>query len=163
MMQRVDLGYRTDGVYLSGISFPRARYADGTRVNVALADVLTRLRANPAVKSVEVSDLPPLTGGGDQDMGASPVGVAPAPGRPTSIWYRLVTPGYFAAMQMKLVAGRGFTADDRSGAAPVGIINEEAARRFWPGENPVGRLMQGGDSQDKRPLTIVGVVASVHH
>ncbi len=163
LMQRVDLGYRSDGVYLTGINFPRARYADGTRANAALADLLTRLRTNPAVKSAEVSDIPPLSGGGDQDMGANPVGVPASPGRPKAIWYRSVTPGYFAAMHVKLVAGRGFTADDRAGAAPVAIVNEEAARRFWPGENPIGRLLAGGDAPDKRPLTIVGVVASVRH
>ena len=163
LMQRVDLGYRTDGVYLTGVAFPRARYADGNRANAALADVLTRLRANPAVKSAEVSDLPPLSGGGDQDMGASPVGVPAAPGRPKSIWYRSVTPGYFSAMHVRLVAGRGFTVDDRDGAAPVGIINDEAARRFWPGENPIGRLLEASDSPNKQPLTIVGVVASVRH
>ena len=163
LMQRVDLGYRGDGIYLAGVSFPRARYADGNRVNAALSDLLTRLRPNPAVSSAEVSDLPPLSGGGDQDMGVNPIGVPAAPGRPKSVWYRSVTPGYFAAMHMKLVAGRGFTADDRDGAAPVGIINEEAARRFWPGENPVGRLLQSGDTQNSQPLTIVGVVASVRH
>lgn len=163
LMQRVDLGYRSDGVYLTGVTFPRARYADGVRVNAALADMLARLRANPAVKSAETSDLPPLSGGGDQDMGANPVGMPAVPGRPTSIWFRSVTPGYFAVMRVKIVAGRGFTADDRAGAAPVGIVNEEAARRFWPGVNPIGRLLATSDAPDARALTIIGIAASVHH
>jgi putative ABC transport system permease protein len=66
-------------------------------------------------------------------------------------------------MHTMLVAGRGFTADDREGATPVGIINEEAAKRFWPGENPIGRQLMGGDAPGTQPITIVGVVASVHH
>jgi predicted permease len=115
------------------------------------------------VKSVEISDLPPLSGGGDQDMGAMPVGMPPVPGRPTSIWFRSVTPGYFAAMRVKIVAGRGFTADDRAGAAPVAIVNEEAARRFWPNVNPIGRLLATSDAPDARAMTIVGIAASVHH
>ena len=101
--------------------------------------------------------------GGDQDITAIPVGVTPAAGQPPSIWYRSVTLGYLSSMQMRLVAGRTFTADDRKGAPLVGIINEEAARKFWPGENPVGRVLASGRDADAPRITIVGVLASAHH
>src|SRR5437763_13235519 len=102
-MQRVDLGFRTDGVYLTGVAFRANRYPDAARLFTATDNLLTRLRANPAVQSAEATDLPPLNGGGDQDITAIPVGIAPPPGMPPSIWYRAVTPGYLQAMQMRLV------------------------------------------------------------
>jgi predicted permease len=162
LMQRVDLGFKTDGVYLTSVTFRAQRYPDGQRALATIEDLLARLRANPAVKSAEATDLPPLSGG-DQDITALPVGVAPLPGQPPSVWYRAVTVGYLPAMKIRLVAGRLLTADDRKGAPLVGVINEEAARRFWHGENPVGKVLAGGQDPSAPKITIVGVVASDHH
>jgi putative ABC transport system permease protein len=161
LMQRVDLGYRAGGVAFVGIGLPRVRYPDG-RALVTVEDLLGRLRANRAIRTVEVTDLPPLNPG-DQDVTAIPVGEPRRSDQPEAAWYRSVTPGYFAQMQMRLMAGRTFTPEDRAGAVEVGIINEEAARRFWPGKDPLGRVLaQGEDSTDAR-ITIVGVVASARH
>ena len=162
LMQRVDLGFKTQGVYLTGVTFRAQRYPDGQRALAAIEDVLTRLRGNPAIKSAEATDLPPLSGG-DQDISAIPVGSAPVQGQPPSIWYRSVTLGYFRALNIRLVAGRELTADDRKGAPLVGVINEEAARRFWPNQNPIGKVMAMGRASDAPRLTIVGVVRSGHH
>jgi putative ABC transport system permease protein len=74
-----------------------------------------------------------------------------------------VSVGYLGAMRMRLTAGRTFTAADREGVPNVGIINQEAARRFWRGENPIGRVLATGKEVDAPRITIVGVVASSHH
>jgi predicted permease len=161
-MQRVDLGFKVDSVYLSTVTFRAQRYPDGARALAVIQDVLTRLRSNPAIKSAEATDLPPLSGG-DQDIGAIPVGSTPAPGQPPSVWYRSVTPGYMKAMNIRLIAGRGITVDDRKGAPLVGVLNEEAARRFWPNDNPVGKMLSTGRSADAPRITIVGLAASGHH
>jgi predicted permease len=121
-----------------------------------------RLRANPAIRTAEVTDLPPLSGG-DQDITAIPLGSTPVAGQPPSIWYRSVSVGYLNAMGMKIIAGRGFTAEDRNGAPRVGIVNQQAANRFWPGENPIGRVLASGPEPDAPKITIVGIVASAHH
>ncbi|HEX6048744.1 MAG TPA: ABC transporter permease, partial [Gemmatimonadaceae bacterium] len=162
-MQRVDLGYRDRGVALVPLSFPAARYQEPTRFTAVTEDLLARLRANPAVRAVEVTDVPVLSGG-DQDVSVIPVGrPIPADG-PPAVWYRSVTNGYLSLMRMRLVGGRWFQPTDGKGAPPVAIVNEEAARRFWPGENPIGRVLAlGRDSPDAQRLTIVGVVASARH
>jgi putative ABC transport system permease protein len=162
VMQHVDIGYRADGLYLTTVRFPASRYPDGRRAMVAIEDLLTRLRANSAVRSAETTDVPPLTGG-DQDISAIPVGMPETPNQPPSIWYRSVSLGYLQTMRMRLVAGRAFTAADRDGVPNVGIINQEAARWFWRGENPVGRVLATGREADAPRITIVGVVASSHH
>jgi putative ABC transport system permease protein len=162
LMQRVDLGFKSQNVYVTGVTFRAQRYPDGQRALGAIEDMLTRLRANPAIKTAEATDLPPLSGG-DQDITAIPVGSAPVQGQPPSIWYRAVTLGYLRALNMRLVAGREFIADDRKGAPLVGVINEEAARRFWPNQNPIGKVLAAGRAADAPRLTVVGVVRSAHH
>lgn len=162
LMQRVDLGYRTGGVVYIGIGLPRARYPDGARALLTVEDVLARLKGHTAIRSVEVTDLPPLSAG-DQDVTAIPIGEPRRTDQPEAIWYRAVTPGYIPQMQMQLVAGRNFTPEDRAGSVEVGIINQEAARRFWPGKDPIGRVLAQGEDSTSPRITIIGVVASARH
>jgi len=162
LMQRLDLGYRSQGVALASVAFPRARYTEPSRAVGAIEAVLTRLRANPALRAVELTDLPPLNPG-DQDITAIALGEPKRPGIPESIWYRSVTPGYLTLMGMRLVAGRQLSPDDREGTPPVGIINAEAARLFWPDRDPVGRILATGEAESAPRITVVGVVASAHH
>jgi putative ABC transport system permease protein len=163
LMQRVDLGYRSSGLVFASVGLPRIRYPDGARALGAVEAVVARLRASPEIRSAEVSDLTPLTGGGDQDVTAIPVGESRRSDQPEAIWQRSVSPGYLQQMQMRLVAGRYFTPEDRDGSMPVGIINEEAARRFWPGKDPIGRVLAQGEDSTADRVTIVGVVASARH
>jgi predicted permease len=155
-LTRVDLGFRTDSVVTGSVLFAPARYPEPAKALAAIEDVLTRLRQSPAVSGAEASDQPPLLGGGDQDMDVTPVGEPLPGGKPFDIWYRQVTSGYTRLMGMRLVSGRTFTPEDRLGAVPVGIVNEEAARRMWPGKSPIGRQVRSGGQE----LTIVGVVAT---
>ena len=159
-MQRVDLGFRTEGIAFASLGFPAARYREPTRFSAATDDLLARLRANPAVRAVELTDLPPLTPN-DQDISVVPIG-RPVSDRTPAVWYRSVTPGYLPLMRMRLVAGRQFTSAEIQGAPQVGILNEEAGRQLWPGENPVGRALSLGGPNEP-PLTIIGVVASGRH
>ena len=159
-MQRTDLGYRESGVYFSSLAFPQARYKDQAQTLAAIEDLLTRLRANPAVKTAEATDVPPLAGGGDQDMTTVPVGSTPLPGQPSTMWYRSVSPGYLPAMHVRLVAGRWLSEADRVGPPRVALINEYSARRFWPNQNPVGREFVAGHRPDSPRITVVGIVAS---
>ena len=161
-MQQVELGYRDDGIVLTRLALPAARYQEPERFAATTGDLLTRLRANPAIRLVEATDVPPLRAG-DQDVSVVPEGrPLPADG-PPAVWYRSVTPGYHSLMRMRLVAGRYFESGDRKGAPLVGIVNEEAARRFWGSENPVGRTLALGTEPNADRLTIVGVVASARH
>ena len=160
-LQRVELGYRTRGVVFVPVGFPRVRYPDAPRTLTAIDDILSRTRANPAIRVAELTDLPPMNPG-DQDVTAIPVGEPERPGTPESIWYRRVTPGYLDAMHLKIVAGRGLTADDRSGAPRVGVINQEAARRFFPDKSPLGRVIALGRDSASPRVTIVGLLGTTY-
>jgi predicted permease len=162
-LQRVDMGFRTAELVQTGMAFPRVRYAEASRAVVAVEDLLDRLRAHPEVRRAEAADMLPLIGGGDQDMGVLAVGEAPPTGLPQAIWTRSVTSGYLSLMGMRIVEGRDFTPEDRAGSARVGIVNEEAARRFWHGKSPIGRILANGDDSTAYRMTIIGVVANARH
>ncbi len=155
-LQRVDLGFRTEGLATAAVVFPVGRYPENERASAAIEETLTRLRAQPGVVAAEAVDQLPLLTGGDQDVDVTPLGEPLPEGKPFAIWYRTVTAGYLRLMGMRLVDGRYFTLEDRSGGAPVGIVNEAAARRLWAGKSPIGRQITSGGQQ----LTIVGVVAT---
>jgi len=158
-LQRTDLGYRTSGLVTAGVLFPRTSYPQPADAVRRLDDLLARVRANPEIKAIELTDIVPLAGGGDQDMSAFPNG-APA-GNPTpSVWYRSVSPGYLRMMRVRLLAGRMFTDEDRADAPKVAILNEEAAKKLFPGVDAVGRLLTNGLDSTANRFTIVGVVAS---
>ena len=155
-MQQVDLGFRTKGLLTGAVAFPRARYPEPERAVTAIEDLIDRVRARPEIAGVAAVDQLPLLTGGDQDIEVTPVGEPLPGGKPFDIWYRSATPGYFRLMGMRLIAGREFTETDRVGARPVGVVNEEAARRMWPGKSPLDRELKRGGQQ----LTVVGVVAT---
>jgi len=73
-----------------------------------------------------------------------------------------MTPDYFQTMGIPVVAGRGFTSGDREGSPLVTVVNEAMVRRFWPGENPLGRRIRSTDAAgDSVWVTVVGVIADV--
>ncbi len=82
-----------------------------------------------------------------------------------TIWnanHRQISPDYFSAIGIALRAGRAFNAQDNEHGVPVAIINETMARKFWPGESPVGKRFKIGGMDDPTPwLTVVGIVADV--
>ena len=87
----------------------------------------------------------------------------PPPGtNPKGDW-QIATDGYLEAMGERLIRGRGISRDDRSDTQLVALINEEMARRYWSGQDPIGgRFKIGGDPT--RPfVTVVGIVGDVRH
>jgi predicted permease len=160
-LQQADLGYRTEGLVSTGMLLPRQKYPNGASANLAIEAVLDRARANPEIRAIEAVDQPPLTGGGDQDISVYPdAAPIPAGQRAPAIWYRTVTPDYMKLMEMRLVEGRLFAPEDRSGTLPVAIINQEAARRLFPDGRAVGRILATAEDSTADHLSVIGVVES---
>jgi len=90
------------------------------------------------------------------NSGIRPEGVDLAPGETVTTLYNAVTPGYFGLVGIPLLAGRDFQASDEADAPPVLVVNEAFGRRFWPGQDPVGKRVSWGD--DGPGAEIVGVV-----
>ena len=155
----VDVGFNVDGVDTLQIDTRIGGYlkdADGIRAIDQLAE---RLRATPGVTAVGASRMVPLQGG-RLGLGGlrAPGYVGPDSTDRVEADWDVVSAGYFDALQIPIVQGRAFGPPDREGAPLVAIVNETLAKRVWPGQNPIGRiLMQRSGPDSERPLQIVGV------
>jgi putative ABC transport system permease protein len=124
--------------------------------------VLRSVQALPGVESVGVVSQLPL--GGNLDMyGVHVEGQSsPNPEEDPSADRYSISPAYLRAMRIPLLSGREFDERDRADAPPVVLVNESAARKLWPGEEPIGKRLRFGDT--KGPWkTVVGVVGDVLH
>jgi predicted permease len=121
-----------------------------------------RLAALPGVVSVGAVSRLPLMGSNLGSWLYREGQIAPhQPG--FDVEYRVATPSYFATMGIPLLAGRLFDEHDDSNPA-IAVINQTAARRIWPGENPVGQRIKLGPTPETEPwVTVIGVVGDVRH
>ncbi len=160
-LQDVEPGFRSEGVLTWSVSLPTSRYPDPARQAALFQQLLERVEALPGVKSAgAVSDLP--QGGNDIAFSLDVEGAPPpAAGEQRAVGFQPVTPGYFRTLGIALRAGRDVTPADREGAQPVALVNETTARRYWPGEDAVGKRIRLGGEEDWR--TVIGVVADIRH
>src|SRR5207247_1504497 len=121
-------------------------------------ELVDRVRELPDVQAATVARVLP---GGFEGIGLGGValpGVAP-PAGPVVFGpsWNVVEPGYFATLRIPLIAGRDFSATDLAGAPAVAIVGEGAARRLWPGESAIGKLMSHQAGRNESTLLVVGV------
>ena len=151
-------GFNPDHLLTVRVPLMNYKYAQGPRSAAFYREILRRLRAIPGVKAAGMATNLPFTGFHTTlDFPSNPNSSA-ASGGSVYVDGRSVSPGYFQAMGIPLESGRDFTeADDEKGARCVRIMNEALARRYWPGENAVGKEVFGACPNDA-PALIVGVV-----
>ena len=120
-----------------------------------------RLHQRAGVTAVSFSNRAPVdasTPSVDVLLDAAP----PSPGeRPPQATMNWASPEYFDALGIRILSGRAFTDGDRDGAARVAIVNEVMARRFWPGEDAIGRTFRPGAAAE--PVTIVGIARTARY
>jgi predicted permease len=134
---RVDPGFSAEGLALVRLELGIQGY-DSLRGQAFYAELERRVGALRGVRSAALAEIVPL-GMARQRRGVEIEGYAPREGEEMEFGVNTVGPGYFETMGIPLVRGRGFDRADRKGAASVAVVNESFARRFWPGEDPIGR------------------------
>jgi putative ABC transport system permease protein len=161
-LQRVDPGFRTEGVVAGRLVFPTAQYPEPERVRALLDEVVARLEATPGVEAAGAVSVLPLSGG-QTDVSYVVEGRIPPAGEEPATDYRVATPGYFEALEIPRLRGRLLRPGDDAQGALVAVVSEELVRRAFPGEDPVGRRIKvGGTRNPETPWrTIVGVVGGV--
>jgi putative ABC transport system permease protein len=120
--------------------------------------IYDRLRAMPGATSVAGISFPPLN---SLLLPTAPVVVEGRGAESLSATYFLVTPNLFATLRAPLVRGRDFDARDIASAPWGAIVNETAARRFWPGQDPVGQRVTLDIVPEEQPRTVIGVVPDI--
>src|SRR6266581_3173844 len=160
VMRSLDTGYDASRVVTMAVDLPPIAYADATRLRMFHTQLLERLARIPGVDAVGAVSFRPMAGMGI--MGNFSVeGPTPLP-HGYSVDKPTVSPGYFGALGIRILAGRDFTAADRAGAPGVVVVSQAVARHVWPGQDAVGKRISMQD--DPRPndwLTVVGVVNDV--
>ncbi len=159
-LKTMDPGFRTQNVFTSRIGFPA-----GSTDTIAQKQLMVQLRQNlaalPGVRGAALASNLPGTGSNDGPVMIEGKSYAAARDVPTSRWYA-ATDGFFEALDVKLLEGRGFNASDRADAAPVAVVNKAFADKYFPGADAIGRRIRiGGLPSTNAWMTIVGVVPTM--
>jgi predicted permease len=128
-------------------------YANTQHTTQFVSSVLAQLQTIPGVDRVAAINGLPMDRG--LNVGGSP---SDRPALRRNVEFRAVTPGYFSAMGISILAGRDVADSDHAGGAPVVLIGDSAAKRWWPGKSPIGEMIH---IQGEENWRIVGVVADV--
>lgn len=160
-MQRQHLGFEPAPVLSARLMLPAYRYPDPAARRAFTREVLSRMQQIPGVERVGVTNYLPLSGWSASLEFAIEGRPAPEPGNEPNAGFLVASEDFFQAMGVRVLAGRTFTAADNADAPPVIAINETMARRYWPGENPVGRRILIDGSGGPERFEVVGVVADV--
>jgi predicted permease len=151
----INLGFEPEGAAALRVD-PSYDFTGYPQENTYVDEMLRRTREIPGILSAGLTNTLPFTT--ESSWSVYGKGQTYPHGQKPEAFIRVVSEGYFEAMGVRLVAGRTFTAADRFDSEKVAIINETFAHRLWPGQDPIGQMLnQDGGRR------VVGVVADVRH
>jgi putative ABC transport system permease protein len=158
---KVDPGFATDHLLTAQINLSAARYSTDEAAHAFLERLFAQLQARHELSRSAVSNYATLDGMlAIYTFDPATLGLNE---KPTNLEYKAVDPHYFETMGIPLLAGRVFTERDTAVAPPVAIVSESVVRRFFPGQNPLGKelILDSKRTDSKSHRQIVGVVADV--
>jgi putative ABC transport system permease protein len=158
-LQQMDLGFNPDQVLTVNLSVSSSRYPEDRQQVAFFQEALARLQSVPGVQSAAATTGLPLTlnlSGSDFRIEGRP---EPEAGKEMIINTRSVSPGYFKTLGISLIKGRDFSDRDKSDAPAAAIINNDLARIYFPGEDPIGKRITFDDGQSW--MSIVGIIGDV--
>ncbi len=159
VLQSQDLGFQPDNLLTARLSLPRSYNRE--RSTLLLQQILATSAAQPGVQSAALAYCLPIEGGCDI-TGMTLEGRTLE--QPYFVAVNMVSSGYFEALEIPLVVGRGFEDSDRNDSLRVAVIGETLAREAWPGEEPIGkRIRLGLGWPEGEWAEVVGVARDVRH
>src|SRR4051812_43995587 len=159
-LQNVDPGFRAAGITTFFVGLPPGSYPDIERQGLFFQNAIEKIKALPGVTSAAAGSLLPASDNGNTRSPAAVEGRPLPPVSDRTIAVRsTISPGFLGTLGIPVKQGRDFTWQDRGGTPNVVIINETMAKKFFPGENPVGRRLITGIQSI--PREIVGVSGDV--
>jgi putative ABC transport system permease protein len=160
-LREINPGFNPQRVLTMSLALPGEKYAEGERQMSFFQQLLKQTATLPGVESTGLIDPLPLSG--DHKTTTFAIDGRPplAPTDQLSANVRTINSEYFRAMSIPLIKGRAFTEQDTKDAPPVLVVNETLARRFFPGEDPIGKRAKVYPF--KTPCEIVGIVGDVRH
>ena len=153
-------GFATENLLAAGFSLPKDRFSNDTARWRFHSELLARVEKLPGVRSAAlVANLP--MGGGSDSQGFHIVGQPDPAGGYFSANFNIVSAGYFRTMAIPVRAGRELTEEDSANAPGVVVVNQSAARTFWPGADAVGKQITVPGVGANSILTVVGITGDV--
>lgn len=159
-LNRVDPGFRAEGVLVFRPSPSPARHRGGAGYHRFYDDVLGRVRAVPGVESAGAIQILPVT----TTSWTNPIypegHVVREGASPPTANFRMVTPGYFETLRIPLLAGRSIQQTDHEDSPGAVVVNRVFAERYWPGADPIGKEIRfvTADGEARRVVGVVGDV-----
>ena len=155
----VELNFQPDNLATVQVALPDASYSKDAQVIAVEQEILRQISALPGVKSAGIGNMLPLSGNGNTDW--IRFEGRPYDGTHNEVNTRDVSVNYFETLQGRLIRGRFFNQGDDATKPLVIVINQALAKKYYPGENPIGKRI--GDTQltPKSMRTIIGVVDDV--
>jgi putative ABC transport system permease protein len=158
----VDTGYNTEGIVAAYLPLPMERNPEAATLTEYVQRILEEVRSVPGVQETAVATAIPLRGWGD----GMPFRMPEKPDEIVGTGFKIITPGYFKTLGLRVVSGRLLDDRDTAGSIPAVVVNESFVRRYSPNANPIGRHILVERILPTRrglgPMTsweIVGVVA----
>ncbi|MGH9833108.1 MAG: ABC transporter permease, partial [Blastocatellia bacterium] len=151
-LQAIDPGFQPAKVVTASFDLSKNGY-DEARARQFVSQLTERVAALPGVEAVSFGNIVAFSNS-FWISGATPEGYQPQPGERLAFDFNAISPNYFQTLGVPLAGGREFTAQDTAEAPRVAIINEAMARRYWPGQEAVGKRLNRGRVDHE----VVGVV-----
>ncbi len=162
---QVNPGFNTERVLTMQVLLPQTAYAQPQQRINFFQELETRLKALPEVSGVGMATRLPLLSALNNVTSTLDIESRPLPaGQRPEIDFRRASTDYFQTLGIPLLKGRTLTEADVANSTGAVVINEALAKRFWPGEDPLGKHLRTGPSSDQAPWqTVVGVVGNIRH
>ncbi len=161
-MMGADGGFNPSRVLTFELSLPNTRYADYDHIVALYKRVLTQLQSISGVESAGLGETVPISGIGETTVFVLPNRPAKDTRGVPFANYTFVSADFFSAVGTPLLRGRGILDSDTMDSLHVMVINNAMAKKYWPGEDPIGKQITMGSPWGKE-LTVVGVVADIKH
>jgi predicted permease len=161
----VDPGFRPDHVMTWRLELPDAKYPKPEQQLAAYRDLVSRLKALPGVSAASAASFIPLAGGHEGNFFIAEDARPLARDEQNPVVLTVTTlPGYFETMGMTLLKGRWFTDQDVAAHTPqVVIVNETFAKRFWPGQDPIGKRIRYASDHETPWMQVAGLARDTKH
>src|SRR5579862_906639 len=158
---RVDAGFTTEHVLTFNVTLPESKYADPEHIVEFYGKALAQMQTIPGLRSAGISEAIPLRRAPESTGLRIPEFVRTSQKQFPFADYTFISPGYFGALGTPILRGRDFFASDTGDSMLVAIVNTAMAKRYWPGQDPIGK--QVGLPIRPTNMTVVGVVPDFHH
>jgi predicted permease len=163
-LQNQPLGIQTENTIAASISLGQRRYATPEPRLAFFQQLVRRLQFGPGVRSLAVSNSLPPSGGGSSFYSSLVVsGRRALPGRTGGlVTSRLISPGYFSALDIPILQGRSFTDEEQNSNEHLVVLSKQLAARLFPRTNPIGEHLQlDSEGKDSPWYTVIGIAANV--